>query len=72
VGSGRAFNEQEFLKKLRIIAGFILADVTKFPVVPVFKFSVDNVFDWHRRGLLGANAKVSYNTFRTYAFDEGG
>ena len=63
VGSGRVFDEAEFLNKLRSVAGFILADITKFPVVPVFKFSVDYVFDWHRRRLLGANARVSYAAF---------
>lgn len=63
VGSGRVFNEAEFLNKLHSVAGFILADVTKFPRVPVFKFSVDNVFDWHKRRLLGSNAKVSYSAF---------
>jgi DNA-binding XRE family transcriptional regulator len=63
VGSGRVFNEAEFLNKLRSVAGFILADVTKFPLVPVFKFPVENVFDWHERRLLGANARVSYNVF---------
>lgn len=63
VGSGRVFNEREFLNKLYGIAGFILADITKFPVVPVFKFSVDYVFEWYQQKLLGANARVSYRVF---------
>jgi hypothetical protein len=63
VGSGRVFDETEFLNKLHSVSGFILADITKFPKVPVFKFPVCYVFEWHKRRLLGSNAKVSYSAF---------
>jgi hypothetical protein len=63
VGSGRAFNEEGFSKKLEGIKGFILSDIVEFPVVDVFVVPVGNVIRWHRKGLLGANARVSRKKF---------
>lgn len=34
VGSGRFFDEAAFHQKLETIAGYIVADITEFPVVP--------------------------------------
>lgn len=63
VGSGRTFNEDGFLTKLKSIKGFILSDIVGFPIVDVFVVPVENVLRWYRGNLLGANAKVSREKF---------
>ncbi len=63
VGSGRKFEEAGFLTKLKSIAGFILADVTLFPEVAIFKIPVEHVKRWYTQGDLNANAKVSRSIF---------
>lgn len=63
VGSGRRFEEAGFLLKLDSIAGFILADITLFPNVEVFKVPVEYVKQWYRARELNANAKVSRAVF---------
>ena len=68
VGSGRAFNEEGFQKKLLDIRGFILSDIVGFPIIDVFVVPVENVLRWQSQGRLGKNAKVSRAMFlRTLA-----
>ena len=63
VGSGRAFEESGFIRKLESIKGFILSDITMFPDVEIYVVPVQNVFRWYSRGMLGSNAKVSRDRF---------
>lgn len=60
---GRYFEEKGFLAKLKAIEGFILADITKFPNVPIYVVPVDNVIRWYHAGDIGINAKVSRAKF---------
>jgi hypothetical protein len=59
VGSGRAFNETGFLKKLDEIEGYIISDVEEFPDIPLWILSKDEVRGWYDNGLLGAGTKIS-------------
>lgn len=59
VGSGRAFEENGFMEKLREIDGYVVSDITVFPRIPVWKVSSDAVRSWYRRGALGAGTKAS-------------
>jgi hypothetical protein len=69
VGSGRQFNEAGFLNKLYGLKGFILSDITTFPIVEVYKVPVENVRRWYHEGSLGVNAKVSRDRFLTKLLD---
>ena len=59
VGSGRKFEEKGFLDKLSDIEGYILARITDFPKVPVYKVESKQVLDWYKSGQLGKNTSVS-------------
>lgn len=63
VGSGREFNEGDFLSKLNSIKGFILSDIVSFPDMEVFVVPVGNVERWYKQHLLGAKAKVARKKF---------
>lgn len=63
VGKGRYFEEHGFRAKLNAIEGFILADITKFPDVPVYVVPVENVIRWYDAGDIGKNAKVTRAKF---------
>lgn len=63
VGSGRRFNEDGFLAKLSGLKGFILSDITGFPHVEVYVVPVEFVKQWYGEHRLGANCKVSRDTF---------
>ena len=63
VGSGRRFNEEGFVAKMAEIEGFILSDISGFPIVDVFVVPVHNVLRWYRQGFLGSNARVSRKRF---------
>ena len=63
VGSGRTFNERGFQEKLKEVKGFILSDIVEFPTVNVYVVPVENVLRWHRKYLLGTNARVSRKKF---------
>jgi len=58
VGSGRAFDEVGFLRKLDEVAGYLVSDVECFPDVPVWKIDGQRVRDWYHGGVLGANTKI--------------
>lgn len=60
VGKGRDFNKEGFMRKLQDIRGYILADVTKFPEVPIYKVPSEVVQKWWEEGKLGKKANVSY------------
>ncbi len=59
VGSGRKFDEEGFMHKLREIRGYIVSDVVEFPRIRVWKISETTVRYWYERGMLGAGTKVS-------------
>ena len=63
VGSGRSFDEKGFLKKLDLIKGYIVSDITEFPKVPFWTIPVKNVRDWWNNGYLGVNSKVTRKSF---------
>ena len=63
VGSGRRFDERGFLDKLLAIGGFICADITGFPAVPVYIVRAAMVRDLYRTGVLGKSASISRASF---------
>lgn len=58
-GSGRAFEEKGFLKKLSEIEGYFVAKITEFPKIPVYKIQATQVLKWHKSGELGGSSTVS-------------
>lgn len=59
VGSGRAFAEEGFLRKLDEIEGYILSDIEGFPEVPFWIVTTREVRAWWDAGCLGTTTKVS-------------
>ena len=59
VGSGRAFDEPGFLRKLKEIEGYIVSDVESFPNIPFWIIHRDVVLKWWQQGLLGSASKIS-------------
>jgi len=61
VGSGRSFDEGGFLSKLESedFKGYIVADVVRFPRVPVWIISKAVVRNWWESGELGSTTKIS-------------
>lgn len=59
VGSGRTFDEEGFLAKLKDIKGYILCDVESFPNIPFWIVPVGQVKIWWKSDLLGTGTKVS-------------
>jgi hypothetical protein len=59
VGSGRAFEEAGFLRKLDEIRGYVISDIERFPNVPVWIIEAKEVRDWWAAGELGVNSKIS-------------
>jgi hypothetical protein len=47
VGSGRKFNEKDFLKKIKEIAGYYITDLFEFPIVPYYKIKSEIVERWY-------------------------
>jgi hypothetical protein len=60
VGKGRKFELNGFLKKLKVIKGYILADVLKFPDVPFWIIPKEIVETWWEHGDLGINSSISH------------
>ncbi len=58
MGSGRSFKEASFLTKLKLLEGFIIADILEFPKVPIYK-----TLSLYQSGLLGKRAQVSRKKF---------
>lgn len=63
VGSGRRFEEAGFLLKLDAIGGYICADITLFPDVPVFVLPSDLIRRLYHERRLGAGTKISRDRF---------
>ncbi len=59
IGSGRSFNEKGFLKKLKDIEGYIIADVYGFPNILFWVIPNYTVKKWWDEGLLGKTTKIS-------------
>lgn len=59
VGSGRAFDEPGFLRKLKEIEGYIVSDVESFPNIPFWIIHRDVILNWWQQGLLGSASKIS-------------
>jgi len=59
VGSGRHFEEEGFLRKLREIKGFIIADIESFPEIPFWIIPVEQVIKWWNEGKLGTTTRIS-------------
>jgi len=57
-GSGRTFNEKGFLEKLDEIEGYLVAQITDFPNVPVFRISGSQVLKWWLAGELGTTSEI--------------
>ncbi len=64
VGSGRKFDEFGFLEKLDNVEGYIVTDISKFPIMPYWIIPYDIVKDWWTDGDLGTTTKISYRKFR--------
>ena len=60
VGKGRKFDLKGFLQKLKVIKGYILADVLEFPNVPFWVIPKETVELWWKNGKLGKNSSVSH------------
>lgn len=59
VGSGRRFDEEGFLSKLREITGYMVSDIEGFPTVPYWRMTADTVLTWWHQGHLGPATKIS-------------
>jgi hypothetical protein len=59
VGSGRSFDEKGFMDKLGEIEGYIVSDVERFPRVPFWIISKQEVLSWYQSDRLGAGTKIS-------------
>jgi hypothetical protein len=59
VGSGREFNESGFLAKLKEIDGYVVGDVEKFPIIPIWIISATQILNWWNEGKLGRTTKIS-------------
>ena len=60
VGSGRSFEENGFLRKLKEIKGYIISDIESFPEVPFWIVPVEIVINWWKKGELGTSTKISH------------
>lgn len=56
IGAGRSFDEEGFISKLEEIKGYILVDITKFPVVEYWSASSYEIID------LYVNKRIHYTT----------
>lgn len=59
VGSGRKFELNGFLKKLKEVKGYILSDIESFPNVPFWIIPVEVVSVWWNEKKLGTTTKIS-------------
>ena len=56
IGAGRHFDEEGFLNKLKEIKGYILADITKFPLVEYWSVTSYEIID------LYVNKRIHHTT----------
>jgi len=59
VGSGRKFSKFDFFKKLELIYGYVIADISLFPMVPLFFITSTQVLRWWENGKLKKDASIS-------------
>ena len=59
VGSGRSFDEEGFLNKLKEIEGYIVSDIELFPNIPFWKIDKTTVQNWYNKNMLGSGTKIS-------------
>lgn len=59
VGSGRQFEKNGFLNKLKEIKGYIVADIESFPHVPFWIIPAKQILIWWNEGNLGATTKIT-------------
>ncbi len=59
VGSGRKFDKEGFLTKLRDIEGYIVSDIVLFPDIPYWKIQAETVYHWYENNKLGVGTKTS-------------
>lgn len=58
IGAGRFFDEEGFLNKLKEIKGYILADITKFPLVEYWSTSSYEIMDLYVNKRIHSTTKV--------------
>jgi hypothetical protein len=61
VGSGRHFEKNGFLKKLKDINGYIIADIESFPNIPFWIIRSQQVLKWWNEGSLGSTTKITHD-----------
>lgn len=58
-GSQREFDENGFLEKLDEIEGYLIAQITEFPKVPVYQIAKSQVLKWWLSGQLGTTSDIT-------------
>ena len=58
VGSGRRFVCDGFLRKLGMIHGYVVSDITQFPKVPYWLVEAALVREWWDNGKLASTTKI--------------
>jgi len=58
-GSGRHFEERGFLEKLDEIVGYYVSDIERFPDVPYWSVSSEQVRRWWEERRLGTTTSIS-------------
>ena len=59
VGSGRTFECEGFLRKLSMIHGYVVCDITEFPRVPYWLVEAKAVRKWWQSGKLRPSTRIS-------------
>lgn len=59
VGSGRSFELNGFLEKLKEIKGYIISDIETFPEVNFWIIPVEQIINWWEAGELGTTTKIT-------------
>lgn len=62
IGKGRSYNEEEYVKKLNAINGFIIVDIRVFPEVTLYWLDKNVVYDLFHTGIKN---KFGYDTILT-------
>jgi len=65
-GVGRKFNAEDWAHGLGRIKGFVVCDITEFPLVEIYHVSSEEVLKAYLNGLTSRKASMSLKCFRTY------
>jgi len=65
VGSSRKFDEKGFLRKLKVVVGYKIANIQTFPNVKVYSVSSEQVLAWYKIGKLGKTTTIKPKKFLT-------